>query len=61
MHLSHNPRLCGAEARAAAGFAALRAPVHAPARAAEPRVSLARHAAQTPALRGARLLDRLAP
>ncbi len=59
MHLFHNPRLAALKPALllALLLAAFCSP---PARAAEPRVSLARHAAQTPALRGARLLGRLA-
>ena len=62
MHLSHNPRFQALKpALKPALLLALTLTAFGPARAAEPRVSLALHAAQTPALRGARALGRLAP
>ena len=58
MHLFHNPRL---SALKPALLLALLLTVfgHGPTRAAEPRVSLASHAALAPSLRGARVLGRL--
>ena len=62
MHLSHNSRFSALKpALKPALLLALTLTAFGPARAAEPRVSLALHAAQTPALRGARALGRLAP
>jgi len=59
MHLFHNPR--PATLKPALLLALLMTALGpAPARAAEPRVSLSRHAALAPALRGARVLGRLA-
>ncbi len=59
MHLFHNPR--PAALKPALLLALLMTALGpAPARAAEPRVSLSRHAALAPALRGARVLGRLA-
>jgi len=62
MHLSHNPRFQALKpALKPALLLALTLTALGPARAAELRVSLALHAARTPALRGARALGRLAP
>jgi len=62
MHLSHNLRLSALKpALKPALLLALTLTAFGPARAAEPRLSLALHAAQTPSLRGARALGRLAP
>ena len=59
MHLSHNPRRSALKPALLLALS-LTAFGHGSAQAAEPRVSLLRHAAQAPALRGARLLGRLA-
>lgn len=59
MHLFHTPRLAALKPALLLALS-LSAFGSAPARAAEPRVSLPRHAAQAPALRGARLLGRVA-
>ena len=62
MHLSHKLRPAALKpALKPALLLALTLTAFGPARAAEPRVSLALHAAQAPALRGARALGRLAP
>ena len=60
MHLSHTLRPKALKPALLLALA-LTASGHAPARAAEPRAPLALHAAQAPALRGARALGRLAP
>ena len=60
MHLFHNPPRPAALKPALLLALLLTAFGSAPTRAAEPRVSLSRHAAQAPALRGAHLLGRLA-
>ncbi len=59
MHLFHNPRPAALKPALLLALL-LTAFGPAPARAAEPRVSLSRHAAQAPALRGARALGRVA-
>lgn len=60
MHLFPNPRFAALTPALLLALL-LTAFGPAPARAAEPRVSLSLHAAQARALRGARLMDRLAP